>query len=281
MKQISILAFLILITSNTFSQEQRLVHRYFVQSSYYKDTILKRISKQDEKVKLLVDSAEKYRKRVLPKLLLSGLIYGIGLSQLPKEYVYNNDVPLFDYKSMEQRSSLTILLSGVAFISAVNPILKKDYYISNAYKAADLKYPYIPFIQKSLLKKYDINKFKKLYLSLKILEVGASKKEFERRLGFISNNKIAYAKSRIDLPFFLYNLKGNFKYNVLDSISSSDIVIRCCNDFPLDYYFKDNILFGYKIDETILKDSYNRYTNYIDSLKIQQQKRKTIIKSKR
>ena len=63
--------------------------------------------------------------------------------------------------------------------------------------------------------------------------------------------------------------------------SSSDIVIRCCNDFPLDYYFKDNILFGYKIDETILKDSYNRYTNYIDSLKIQQQKRKTIIKSKR
>ena len=132
-----------------------------------------------------------------------------------------------------------------------------------------------------LVKNVSKNKFKKLYLSLKILEVGASKKEFERRLGFISNNKIAYAKSRIDLPLFLYNLKGNFKYNVLDSISSSDIVIRCCNDFPLDYYFKDNILFGYKIDETILKDSYNRYTNYIDSLKIQQQKRKTIIKSKR
>jgi len=281
MKQISILAFLILITSNTFSQEQRLVHRYFVQSSYYKDTILKRISKQDENVKLLLDSAEKYRKRVLPKLILSGLIYGIGLSQLPNEYVYIGDVPLYDYKSMAQRSYTTILLSGVAFFSAINPIVKKDYYISNAYKAADLKYPYIPLIQKPLLKKYDINKFKKLYLSLKILEVGASKKEFERRLGFISNNKIAYAKSRIDLPLFLYNLKGNFKYNVLDSISSSDIVIRCCNDFPLDYYFKDNILFGYKIDETILKNSYNRYTNYIDSLKIQQQKRKTIIKSKR
>ena len=281
MKQISILPFLILITFNTFSQEQRLVHRNFVQSSYYKDTILKRISKQDENVKLLLDSAEKYRKRVLPKLILSGLIYGIGLSQLPNEYVYIGDVPLYDYKSMEQRSYTTILLSGVAFFSAINPIVKKDYYISNAYKAADLKYPYIPFIQKPLLKKYDINKFKQLYLSLKILKVGASKKEFERRLGFISNNKIAYAKSRIDLPLFLYNLKGNFKYNVLDSISSSDIVIRCCNDFPLDYYFKDNILFGYKIDETILKDSYNRYTNYIDSLKIQQQKRKTIIKSKR
>ena len=281
MKQISILAFLILITSNTFSQEQRLVHRYFVQSSYYKDTILKRISKQDENVKLLVDSAEKYRKRVLPKLILSGLIYGIGLSQLPNEYVYIGGVPLYDYKSMEQSSYTTILLSGVAFFSAINPIVKKDYYISNAYKAADLKYPYIPLIQKPLLKKYDINKFKQLYLSLKILKVGASKKEFERRLGFISNNKIAYVRVRNDLPLFLYNLKGNFKYNVLDSISSSDIVIRCCNDFPLDYYFKDNILFGYKIDETILKNSYNRYTNYIDSLKIQQQKRKTIIKSKR
>lgn len=281
MKQISILAFLILITSNTFSQEQRLVHRYFVQSSYYKDTILKRISKQDENVKLLVDSAEKYRKRVLPKLILSGLLYGIGLSQLPNEYVYIGGVPLYDYKSMEQSSYTTILLSGVAFFSAINPIVKKDYYISNAYKAADLKYPYIPLIQKPLLKKYDINKFKQLYLSLKILKVGASKKEFERRLGFISNNKIAYVRVRNDLPLFLYNLKGNFKYNVLDSISSSDIVIRCCNDFPLDYYFKDNILFGYKIDETILKNSYNRYTNYIDSLKIQQQKRKTIIKSKR
>jgi hypothetical protein len=281
MKQISILAFLILITSNTFSQEQRLVHRYFVQSSYYKDTILKRISKQDENVKLLVDSAEKYRKRVLPKLILSGLLYGIGLSQLPNEYVYIGGVPLYDYKSMEQSSYTTVLLSGVAFFSAINPIVKKDYYISNAYKAADLKYPYIPLIQKPLLKKYDINKFKQLYLSLKILKVGASKKEFERRLGFISNNKIAYVRVRNDLPLFLYNLKGNFKYNVLDSISSSDIVIRCCNDFPLDYYFKDNILFGYKIDETILKNSYNRYTNYIDSLKIQQQKRKTIIKSKR
>ena len=158
----SIIAFLILITSNTFSQEQRLVHRYFVQSSYYKDTILKRISKQDENVKLLVDSAEKYRKRVLPKLILSGLIYGIGLSQLPNEYVSIGGVPLYDYKSMEQRSYTTILLSGVAFFSAINPIVKKDYYISNAYKAADLKYPYIPFIQKPLLKKYDINKFKKL-----------------------------------------------------------------------------------------------------------------------
>lgn len=281
MKQLSILFFLILITYNTFSQEQRLVHRYYVQSSYYKDTILKRISKQDEKVKLLVDSAEKYRKRVLPKLLLSGLIYGIGLSQLPKEYVYNNDVPLYDYKSMEQRSSLTILLSGVAFFSAVNPILKKDYYISNAYKVADLKYPYIPFIQKSLLKKYDINKFKKLYLSLKILKVGDSKKEFERRVGFISNNKIAYMRIRNDLPLFLYNNKGNFKYKVLDSLSSSDIVIRCCNDFPLDYYFKDNILSGFKIDESILKDSYNRYSYMIDSLRSTQIKRKEIIKLKR
>ena len=144
---------IILICINTFAQEQRLVHRYYVQSSYYKDTILTRISKQDVKVKLLIDSAEKYRKRVLPKLFLSSLIYGIGLSQLPKEYVYNNDVPLYDYKSMEQRSSLTILLSGLAFITAINPIVKKDYYISNAYKAADLKYPYIPFIQKFVPKR--------------------------------------------------------------------------------------------------------------------------------
>ena len=281
MKKLSLFMLIIFICINTFAQEQRLVHRYYVQSSYYKDTILTRISKQDVKVKLLIDSAEKYRKRVLPKLLLSSLIYGIGLSQMPKEYVYNNDVPLYDYKSMEQRSSLTILLSGLAFITAINPIVKKDYYISNAYKAADLKYPYIPFIQKSLLKKYDINKFKKLYLSLKILKVGTSKKEFERRVGFISNNQLAYVRFRNDLPFIFYNNKGNFKYKVLDSISSSDIVIRCCNDFPLDYYFKDNILYGYKIDESILKDSYNRYSYMIDSIRATQIKRKEIIKLKR
>ena len=118
-------------------------------------------------------------------------------------------------------------------------------------------------------------------MSLKILKVGASKKEFERRVGFISNNQVTYVRFRNDLPLFLYNNKGNFNYKVLDSLSTSDIVIRCCNDFPLDYYFKDNILSGFKIDESILKDSYNRYSFMIDSLRSTQIKRKEIIKLKR
>ena len=279
MKQIFTLILVILFTSSINAQEQRLVHRYFVQSSYYKDTILARIAKQDEKVKLLVDSAEKYRKRVLPKLL-SGILYGVSLSQLPREYVYYNDEPLYDYKSMEQRSFLTLLFSGVAFFSTLNPMVKKDYYIANAYKAANLKYPYIPFIQKSVLKKYDINKFKTNYLSLNILKKGGSKIEFDKRVGYITNSNIVYMRVRNSMPLYFYNYKNNFSYKVLDSVSSSNMVIRCCNDFPLDYYFKNNILVEYKIDQTILNAAYLRYTNILDSLKAVQKKRKDIIKLK-
>jgi len=280
MKYLFIFFIVILFSNNIKAQEQRLVHRVFVQSSYYKDTMLTRIANQDEKVKLLVDSAEKYRKRVLPKLILSAILYGVSLWQLPMEYVYYNDVPQYDYKSMEQRSSFTLLLSGVAFFSTIMPILKKDYYISSAYKLADLKYPYIPFIQKSILKKYDINKFKKGYLKLNLIKLGGTKNEFERRVGYISNNTAVYVRFRDPLPFFVYNYKENFKYKVLDSTSSSNIVIRCCNDYPLDYYFKDNILFDYKIDESILKTSYIRYSNVIDSLRATQKRRKEILKLK-
>jgi hypothetical protein len=280
MKQIFTLILVILFTSSINAQEQRLVHRYFVQSSYYKDTILARIAKQDEKVKLLVDSAEKYRKRVLPKLLLSGILYGVSLSQLPRGYVYYNDEPLYDYKSMEQRSFLTLLISGVAFFSTLNPMYNKDYYITKAYKAANLKYPYIPLIQKSELKKYDIKKFKNNYQSLYILKKGSSKIEFDKRVGYITNNNIVYLRVRNSMPLYFYNYKNNFSYKVLDSISSSNMVIRCCNDFPLDYYFKNNILVDYKIDQAILNAAYLRYTNIVDSLKAVQKKRKEIIKLK-
>ncbi len=85
MKKIIFTYLFILATSLSFSQNQRLVHRYFVQSSYKKDTALVNVAKKDQKVNLLIDSAEKYRKRILPKLILSGALYGLSLSQLPKE----------------------------------------------------------------------------------------------------------------------------------------------------------------------------------------------------
>jgi hypothetical protein len=273
------LAFFISVSSS-FAQEQRLVHRYFVQSSYYKDTSLKNIAKSDNQVKSLIDSAEKNRKRVFPKLLLSAVLYGISLSQLPKEYVYYNDVPAFDYKSMERRASFTFLLSGIAFFSILNPVIKKDYYISKAYNLAKLNNPYIPLIQKTYLKKLSLEKFEKAYLKYNILRSGGKRTEFERRVALIDSNSIKIARIRDELPFLTSTFKSSLNYKVIDS-NSNNVVIRCCSEFPLDYYFKNNILIEFKIEKLILIAAYDKYLNIVDSLKKQQLHRQNIIKLKR
>ncbi len=277
MKKIIFTYLFILATSLSFSQNQRLVHRYFVQSSYKKDTALVNVAKKDQKVNLLIDSAEKYRKRILPKLILSGALYGLSLSQLPKEYAYINDMPLQDYRSMERRSALTLFMSGVVFFSAIKPILLKDYYIYRAYDSAHLSNPYIPYLPKKALKKIDKTKFKKIYLKSRIIKNGKSRIDFDKKVKLIYDSYNQYK------PIYSNNqslLANKYNYQVLDS-NQNLIKIRCCNDFSLDYHFINNKLYKYTIDENVFSLAYNSYSNYLDSLKIQQQKRKKIIKSKR
>jgi hypothetical protein len=281
MKKISFLFLFILLTGVSFSQNQRLVHRFYIQSTYKKDTALVNVAKNDEKVKLLIDSAEKYRKRIIPKLILSGALYGLSLSQLPKEYVSINGVPLEDYKSMERKSALTLLFSGIVFISTIKPILFKDYYISRAYDSAHLKNPYIPFIPKSVLKKISLKKFKKSYLKYRIIKIGRSRAEFDKKVQLIYNNgnnlNAMFVKSP---PILGNNINKNYNYVLLDS-NNNNISIRCCNELPIDYYFVNNQLSEYKVDDSVLKSTFFKYNKLIDSLQIQQQKRRQIIKQKR
>lgn len=275
MKKIFFLSLFILLTGVSFSQSQRLVHRFYIQSTYKKDTALVNVAKNDQKVKLLIDSAEKYRKRIIPKLILSGALYGLSLSQLPKEYAYINDVPLQDYRSMERKSSLTLLISGIVFFSSIKPIIFKDYYISKAYDSAHLKNPYIPYIPKSVLKKISLNKFKKSYLKYRIVKIGQSRNEFDKRIQFPNMYGSRLRTSfRIDVP------KVTSSYIILDS-NKNNISIRCCNELPIDYYFVNNQLSEYKVDDSVLKSTFFKYNKYIDSLQIQQQKRRQIIKQKR
>jgi hypothetical protein len=206
---------------------------------------------------------------------LSAAIYGLSLSQLPKEYAYNNDVPLQDYKSMERRSALTLLMSGIVFFSTITPIILKDYYISKAYDSAHLKNPYIPFISKSVLKKISLKKFKKSYLKYRIIKIGQSRTEFDKKVQFPNMYGSRLRTSfRIDVP----RVTSNFI--ILDS-NKNNISIRCCNELPIDYYFVNNQLSEYKIDDSVLKSTFFKYNKYIDSLQIQQQKRKQIIQQKR
>ncbi len=281
MKKIFILFLFILLIRVSYSQNQRLVHRFYIQSTYKKDTALVNVAKNDEKVKFLIDSAEKYRKRIIPKLILSGALYGLSLSQLPKEYVSINGVPLEDYKSMERKSALTLLFSGIVFISTIKPVLYKDYYISKAYDSAHLKNPYIPYIPKSILKKISLNKFKKSYLKYRIIKIGRSRTEFDKKVQLIYNNgnnlNALFVKSP---PILANNININYNYVLLDSNKNS-ISIRCCNELPIDYYFVNNQLSAYKIDDSILNSSYLRFNKFVDSLRIQQQKRRQIINQKR
>lgn len=279
MKKISFLFLYILLTGVSFSQNQRLVHRFYIQSTYKKDTALVNVAKNDEKVKLLIDSAEKYRKRIIPKLILSGALYGLSLSQLPKEYAYNNDLPLQDYKGMERKSALTLLFSGIVFFSTIKPILFKDYYISRAYDSAHLKNPYIPYIPKSILKKISLKKFKKSYLKYRIIKIGRSRTEFDKKVQLIYNNGNNLNAMFVKSPPILGN-NINKNYILLDS-NKNNISIRCCNELPIDYYFVNNQLSEYKVDDSVLKSTFFKYNKFIDSLQIQQQKRRQIIKQKR
>jgi hypothetical protein len=280
-QKFSVLFILILLNISSFSQNQRLVHRYYVQSTYQKDTALVNVAKNDQKVKLLIDSAEKYRKRIFPKLLLSAAIYGLSISQLPKEYAYNNDVPLQDYKSMERRSALTLLMSGIVFFSTIKPILLKDYYISRAYDSAHLSNPYIPYLPKVALKRIDKTKFKKFYLKSRVIKIGRSRSEFDKRVQLIYNNGNNLNYMFIKNPPILADVYNkNYNYVMLDS-NKNNINIRCCNEFPIDYYFVNNQLSEYKINDSILNLSFLKFNKFIDSLQIQQQKRKKIIKQKR
>jgi len=271
----------ILLHFSSFSQNQRLVHRYYIQSTYKKDTALVNVAKNDQKVKLFIDSAEKYRKRIFPKLVLSAAIYGLSISQLPKEYVSMNGVPLEDYKSMERRSALTLLMSGVVFFSTIKPIILKDYYISRAYDSAHISNPYIPYLPKTALKRINKTKFKKFYLKTRVIKIGRSRSEFDKRVQFIYNNGNNLNYMYIKPPPILANVYNkNYNYVLLDS-NKNNISIRCCNELPIDYYFVNNQLSEYKIDDSILNLTFIKFNKFIDSLQIQQQKRKQIIKQKR
>jgi hypothetical protein len=86
------------------------------------------------------------------------------------------------------------------------------------------------------------------------------------------------ARLKSPFPIDLPKVKSN--YVILDS-NKNNVSIRCCNELLIDYYFVNNQLSEYKVDDSILKSTFFKFNKYIDSLQIQQQKRKQIIQQKR
>jgi hypothetical protein len=125
--------------------------------------------------------------------------------------------------------------------------------------------------------------FKKSYLKYRIIKIGRSRAEFDKKVQLIYNNgnnlNAMFVKSP---PILGNNINKNYNYVLLDSNNNNNnISIRCCNELPIDYYFVNNQLSEYKVDDSVLKSTFFKYNKYIDSLQIQQQKRRQIIKQKR